>query len=117
MSFIISIIALIIAISLFPRVNRLERENRTLRQMLQQLLPQSSQKPQAMPKYELQPQITTQTAAPMVPAPNSQTTIKLKQSKNMENVFGKNVIGVIAAILMFIGVFAFCTLVFTSLTV
>lgn len=116
MSFIVSIIALIIAISLRSRVNRLEQENRTLQQMLQQLPPQSPEKPQTMPKCKLQPQIATQPAAPMVPAPNSQTTIKPKQTKNMENVFGKNVIGVIAAILMFIGVFAFGTLVFTSLT-
>lgn len=39
-----------------------------------------------------------------------------QKKKNIENIFGKNVIGMIAAILMFIGLVAFGTLIFTKFT-
>ena len=115
MDYIISIVAIIIAISVQGKVNRLERENRTLRQMIQQLLPQHVV-PEPIPEpqpvvSQLQKQ-AVRVSPPLQPKQKSRS----KPERNLENVFGKSVIGVIAAIMMFIGVFAFGTLVFPYLT-
>lgn len=108
MDYIIAIIALILAISVQSKVNRLERENRTLHQMLQQLLPQHM-----VPEVPQPPQQVVHKQEPVSkPAPKK----KPRTDRNLENVFGKSVIGVIAAVMMFIGLFAFGTLVFPYLT-
>lgn len=111
MDYIIAIVALIIAISVQSRVNKLERENRTLRQMLQQLLPQH-----IATDLTRQPQPVVSEPIVQAHKPKQKSKNKQRSDRNLENVFGKSVIGVIAAIMMFIGLFAFGTLVFPHLT-
>ena len=117
-----SVIALVIAIMAYARIRKVEQENQSLRHMLQQLMNQSApnptqteqlqpSQPKAQPQ-QLKPIQPIQQPAPAIPPPAAEQ----KPQKNLENVFGKNVVGIIAAILMFIGVFAFGTLVLTSMT-
>ena len=112
---IIAIVALVIAVSVQSDVKTLKAENKRLKEMIQQLMGQSSAPPKPQ-DVVLQPQLKPQ---PVVSAPVIQPQPVVhkepKPQKNMENVFGKNVVGVVAAILMFIGVFAFGTLVLTSM--
>lgn len=115
MDYIIAIIALIISISVQSKVNRLERENRTLRQMIQQLMPQHVV-PEPIPQPQPVVSQPQQRATPVAPPPKPKPKPQPKPERNLENVFGKSVIGVIAAVLMFIGLFAFGTLIFPLLT-
>ena len=110
---IIAIAALIIAINNQSAIKEVKKENQKLRDMIAHLLPQAPKPQDVVPQTMQQPQQV------VIPAKVPQQPVVHKESKpqkNMENVFGKNVIGVVASILMFIGVFAFGTLVFTSLT-
>ena len=111
---IIAIVALVIAVSLQSDVKMLKAENKRLKEMVQQLMNRGMPpKPQdVVPQVQQQ----TQPVVPAVVTPQKPVVHKEpKPQKNMENVFGKNVIGVVASILMFIGVFAFGTLVLTSM--
>ena len=112
---IIAIVALVIAVNLQSDVKMLKAENKRLKEMVQQLMNRGMPpKPQ-----DVVPQVQQQTQ-PVVPAvvtpPKPVVHKEPKPQKNMENIFGKNVVGVVAAILMFIGIFAFGTLVFANLT-
>lgn len=117
-----SVIALVIAIMAYARIRKVEQENQSLRHMLQQLMNQSAPNPtqteQLQPSQPReQPQQLKQIQPIQQPAPDfPPPTAEQKPQKNLENVFGKNVVGIIAAVLMFIGVFAFGTLVLTSMT-
>ena len=109
---IIAIVALIIAVNNQSAIKELKKENQRLRDMIAHLLPQAP-RPQ-----DVVPQVIQPTQAVVVPPRPAQKPVMHKEpkpQKNMENVFGKNVIGVVASILMFIGVFAFGTLVLTSM--
>ena len=109
---IIAIVALIIAVNNQSAIKELKKENQRLRDMIAHLLPQTP-RPQ-----DVVPQAAQPTQAVVVPPRPAQKPVVHKEpkpQKNMENVFGKNVIGVVASILMFIGVFAFGTLVLTSM--
>ena len=137
MEYLIAIAALVIAIIAQARINTLSEENRTLRHMLEQFFmnrqppsdntaqqqqpvpqprPMSPQQPapQARPQY-VPPQQPQYVPQPVVQR-DQRDQKEPKEPKSMESVFGKNVIGVIAAVLMFIGIFAFGTLVIKSLT-
>jgi uncharacterized membrane protein len=112
---IVAIVALVIAVNLQSDVKMLKAENKRLKEMVQQLMNRGMPpKPQ-----DVVPQMQQQTQ-PVVPAvvtpPKPVVHKEPKPQKNMENIFGKNVVGVVAAILMFIGIFAFGTLVFANLT-
>lgn len=109
---LIAVIALIISISNQSEINKLKRENQTLRQLINNLLPKQHESSDVVSNPIPQQQVIK----PQQPLPRPVVHKELKAPKNMENIFGKNVIGVIAAVLMFIGVFAFGTLVLTSLS-
>lgn len=163
---IISIIALVIAISCSSKIKKLERENNSCKKAIGEILDvidenpefkkqiyenqtlmqhqkhivaqnaieQEIQTPHQTPTVQKMP--IQQTTTPIVassqprtftPIPNTkqqhkpiQTPVQTpkipKENTNFENVFGKNVIGIVATILIFIGVIAFGTLVFTSFT-
>ena len=116
-----SVIALVIAIMAYARIGKIEKENQSLRHMLQQLMNQSTPNPTLTERLQPsqpreQSQQLKQIQPIQQPAPAVPPAAEPKPQKNLENVFGKNVVGIIAAVLMFIGVFAFGTLVLTSMT-
>ena len=123
-----------------PEFKKQIYENQTLMQhqkhiVAQNTIEQEIQTPHQTPTVQKMP--VQQTATPILassqpraftPIPNAkqqkqtqtQTSIQTpkipKENTNFENVFGKNVIGIVATILIFIGVIAFGTLMFTSFT-
>lgn len=106
----IIIASLILAIIAHIRINTLSKENKTLKHTLEQLLNK-----QSSVKTSPTSNLTSQHNVVLPQHTNSQTQhVVDKEQKNVENVLGKNVIGVIAAVLMFIGIFAFGTLVLQS---
>lgn len=123
MEYIIAIAALVLAIIAQTRINSLKEENKTLRRVIETLMiniqPPANNTVQYQPRPQPRPQPIPQPISQQRPQQRPQQTaetIKPETQKNMESVFGKNVIGIIAAVLMFIGVFAFGTLVLKSLT-
>ena len=102
---LIAVIALIISISNQSEINKLKRENQTLRQLINNLLPKQHESSDVVSAPIPQQQVIK----PQQPLPRPVVHKEPKAPKNMENIFGKNVIGVIAAVLMFRGVFAFGT--------
>lgn len=107
---IIAIVALIVAIQAQSATKELKRENQMIKQMLT-----NPQQAAELNKQTITPK--PQHVAPIdKPRPQPVVHKEPKPAKNMESIFGKNVIGVVASILMFIGIFAFGTLVFTALT-
>ena len=168
---VISIVALVLAISHGSEIKKLKQENENCKMAIGEILDVLNDNPElqkqlSQPTQEIihqqispvkssadtnvakktnyvQPQIVQQrpvaqqTSTPITPSQQSRTftpipnakqqkqtqhipTSKVqkapKENANFENVFGKNVIGIVATILIFIGVIAFGTLVFTSFT-
>lgn len=114
MEFLIAIIALILAISAKSEVTKLKEENRSLRQLIQSLLPNAPKEPPQSTETVTRTQPVPLPSPPIQPP--SHTKPKPSPAKNWENIFGKNIIGVVAVLLMFVGVFAFGTLVITSMS-
>ncbi len=135
---IIAVVALIIAINCNTEIKRLKHENNYLRNMVQKIMsrldadddwasgfdeatPQPQQHPQKTLQQQIQQsQMQRPTQQPVAQRPVQQRPAMQpkppKENSNFENVFGKNVIGIVATILIFIGVIAFGTLVFSQLT-
>lgn len=113
---LISTIALIFAINANSKTKKLEEENKELRKLLNYPLDEVKEQ-KVVQQHVVQP---ARQLTPLTPiqrnAPPSTISKPPKQSTNMENMVGKNVIGIVATILIFIGIIAFGTLVFTSLT-
>ncbi|MBQ8805966.1 MAG: DUF2339 domain-containing protein [Bacteroidaceae bacterium] len=108
---IIALAALIIAINNQSAIKKLKEENKTLRQMIANLMPQPPKPQDVVSQVVPKPQeVVLPKPLPTQPVPAP------RQKKNMENIVGKNILGIVATILMFIGVFAFGTLIFASLT-
>ena len=130
---IIAVVALIIAINCNTEIKRLKHENNYLKNMMQKIMSkldgeddwasgfdEATPRPQQHLQQNLQQQMQRPVQQPVIQRPVQQRPVMQskppKENSNFENVFGKNVIGIVATILIFIGVIAFGTLVFSQLT-
>lgn len=119
MAFIIAVIALVFAISAKIHISKLKEETRALRQLIETL------KTDIPPNTSLSDIQIHSTTPPVQEQPSQQPSVHkpvpvpepvAPPQKNWENLFGKNIIGAVAALLMFVGVFAFGTLIISSLS-
>lgn len=154
-AFPLALISLILAATNRSKINRLSKENDTLRARLnaefgqkqgfapapKQPIPTSAPTPPPVttpvptPTAATQPTPTPTPAPSLTPAPSrAATTVTTitktqpavsqnnpvkdpqKPEKNLENLFGKNVLAIAATALIFVGLIAFGVLVFTKIT-
>ena len=132
--FVMVIIALVLSINGNSEIKKLKKENENLKSVITKIFsiiktnPELAEKLKENIENEILEKEQTQNMQYVQPAynTNKQTIQKneyktaqkenKKKNNSIENLFGKNVIGIVASVLIFIGVITFGTLIFTSFT-